>query len=323
MGTFVDFTHEGVEYTSSVIFHPDEWATPATLTHTNLISGAREVITWVTEMRNQQSPILDDAWAALFTSTGGYVGFIDFFFHRKEHYHQELRMFSVDEMREIQLNGTTAFTTMGTSTTKSMATHNPTKPSKVAKSTTGGFPKLVYRPDYKPSSEGITLSRKSGNNTQAMQPYSVSGNAYHFRTMTKCRGVDTLLSGPRLRRGGDLWSTMGARLYVQDDGNLCLWHYPKGTPTLYWCWDHGVKFSKDVSVRVENNGLLCFWDPALSGPFCSNNTPGTADGHYRLTLQNDGNLVMYRGVFDQVMFDTATNIFPYVGPNPCTRTPYY
>ncbi|KAF8975404.1 hypothetical protein BGZ46_009149 [Entomortierella lignicola] len=46
-------------------------------------------------------------------------------------------------------------------------------------------------------------------------------------------GIDTLLSGLILYRGQSLWNEKGARLHVQDDGNLCLWHYPGGKPTTY------------------------------------------------------------------------------------------
>ncbi|KAF8955049.1 hypothetical protein BGZ46_002746, partial [Entomortierella lignicola] len=60
-------------------------------------------------------------------------------------------------------------------------------------------------------------------------------------------------------------------------------------------------------------GRICVTVKGLevSSTYCT--APTGAKGYkYRLTLQNDGNLVVYRGVYDEAVFSSNTAIFPYI-----------
>ncbi|KAF9427418.1 hypothetical protein BGZ76_002354 [Entomortierella beljakovae] len=141
---------------------------------------------------------------------------------------------------------------------------------------------------------------------------------YHYQCSTR----DTLISrGMMLGKGQDRWTGDGLkRLYVHENGNVCLWHYPNDHPTMYWCWDHGKDYTKDADFRlyVIPDGRLCV--NGDTGNYCSSiNKTGLSDSFYRLTLQNDGNLVMYRGVFESILWATMSNRFNVEGPTPCTN----
>ncbi|KAG0364912.1 hypothetical protein BC939DRAFT_491809 [Gamsiella multidivaricata] len=87
----------------------------------------------------------------------------------------------------------------------------------------GGFPPLVLtnlaRDDLLPRAP----------KTNGQQLCSRADNVW-----AACKGSDTIVSGTILGPGQSLYSELGARLYVEKGGNLCLYYY-KPDPVNYWC----------------------------------------------------------------------------------------
>ncbi|KAG0225783.1 hypothetical protein BGW42_004090 [Actinomortierella wolfii] len=132
--------------------------------------------------------------------------------------------------------------------------------------------------------------------------------------MARCMGPDTLISGNTLAPGRSLWSDKGARLYVESDGNLCLYYYDPA-PKNYWCINWGKPSTEKFAWALEQNGNLCRWQSDGFGNCIIIN--GVKDGRFRLTLQNDGNLVLYRGAFEQTLWASNTNILSHTVSKPC------
>ncbi|KFH61753.1 hypothetical protein MVEG_12413, partial [Podila verticillata NRRL 6337] len=126
----------------------------------------------------------------------------------------------------------------------------------------------------------------------------------------RCKNAATLLSGQSLRHPDALYSQIGSYLYIEKDGNLCL--YSNGG-TNYWCWNHGRKPKAGPGyLKLGEYGNLCMYDKKGEVYACSNKI-GKPLMDYRLLMQNDGNLVVYDGNGTPI-FATGSNIFPYNGP---------
>ncbi|KAF9424141.1 hypothetical protein BGZ76_003555 [Entomortierella beljakovae] len=211
-------------------------------------------------------------------------------------------------------------------TIKLTSTTKPPSQTPIATSTTnllqkratarGGFPPLAYVKN---------VSFNSSIHINSVPSDTCSGA--NLSGMGTCRGADTLLPGLGMAIGQGLFSQRGAQLLVQDDGDLCLWYY-KPTTEMYWCWKHGVNFEgKKIKVIVSNDGRICIKSRKEDGSdmveMCTTNEPGPNDGRYRLTLQNDGNLILARGVNERLMFQSSSDVLPYTGPEPCKANEYY
>ncbi|KAF9901457.1 hypothetical protein BX616_002259 [Lobosporangium transversale] len=176
---------------------------------------------------------------------------------------------------------------------------------------TGGLPPLVRTnltlddlfPKFKPPPRNGPICKRADN------------------AFAACKGPDTLIDGEFLRPGQSLWSDNGARLYVQDDGNLCLWYYTP-QPNMYWCWNHGINWKgKEFYIHLTNTGALCLVQMAEGIPFHCTREPNRANlGKYRMTIQNDGNLVLVKGVNEYVMWSSQSDIFKNRPRQACTRS---
>ncbi|KFH61726.1 hypothetical protein MVEG_12434 [Podila verticillata NRRL 6337] len=115
--------------------------------------------------------------------------------------------------------------------------------------------------------------------------------------MLWCMSHDTIVPGYGLTSGGRIYSGVGHYTELQGDGNLCS---TDRNGKKYWClWSHRLEGSGPYRAVMYRDGILNFYDNknqirAVSTTILIGKQPD--DGYYRLTLQNDGNLVLYRGV---------------------------
>jgi hypothetical protein len=177
------------------------------------------------------------------------------------------------------------------------------------------------------------------NNTDAVAPYvivpkpktkdtplrSMTVNAVTlckrdevYIPMYNCRRSSTIINGQNYVPKFSLWhhptSQTKVEMKLESDGNLCLYYHNPNYKN-YWC-ANWRKPKGDFRWEVTDSGGLCRWDSTNEG-VCT--TGGNIkDGNYRLTIQSDGNLVMYRGKgLDKPVWSSGTNILPYRGELPC------
>jgi hypothetical protein len=169
------------------------------------------------------------------------------------------------------------------------------------------------------------------NNTDAVMPYEivnktsietplprppVNGNPLCkredvYRPLYKCSSPSTLLGGTKVSEGFSLWSPMNIRMYVEKGGNLCLYYYDP-SPKNYWCMNWPAP-TGDYYWIFKDIGCLCRFDGTDKG-YC---TP-CQNGQFRLTIQNDGNLVAYNGAgLDKPIWSSNTPIFKNKVSTPC------
>ncbi|KAF9582552.1 hypothetical protein BGW38_000066 [Lunasporangiospora selenospora] len=174
-------------------------------------------------------------------------------------------------------------------------------------------PEILKNPPV-PSREvqGVVETRQN-----AVQPLAVCKRS-DFGEMCKCMGSDTIVSGQKLLKNKYLWAEKGIRLQAESDGNLCAYIYDP-TPRNYWCMNWRKPTTKNFWWILEDNGALCRMDEDGTGR-CGGDGKSPRDKRYRATLQNDGNLVVYRGVYEKVLWASESDVFPDKGPTPC-KTP--
>jgi hypothetical protein len=85
----------------------------------------------------------------------------------------------------------------------------------------------------------------------------------------------------------------------------------------YWCWGGNNKNKGPFAFTLHTNGALCLYNS--SNAFAC--TAGsTNDGMYRLIIQDDGNLVIYRGPgINKPIWASGTNWSKAIGPVDCGR----
>ncbi|KAF9158387.1 hypothetical protein BGX21_003374, partial [Mortierella sp. AD011] len=149
------------------------------------------------------------------------------------------------------------------------------------------------------------------------------------RAMMQCVAQDTIVCGFGLTSGGRIYSSVGHYAELQDDMNICT---TDNKGNKYWCSMTQESWGKAGPYRavMDGNGILAFTDKnnTFRGFLATINlTPGLQpqDYMYRLTMQNDGNLVMYRGTDDSIpLWASHTQApFPqYTVDTPCTGRLY-
>jgi hypothetical protein len=147
-------------------------------------------------------------------------------------------------------------------------------------------------------------------------------------SMTRCASMDTLIAGYPMKSGNALYSSNGFKMEFQSDRNICTTD-PNGHK--YWCMMTQVGMSgtrpsevpftmiigNDARLRFEDKNRNFNYEPdfLLRGQF------GHPDYQYRLTMQNDGNLVLYRGMDNTyAIWASHPGQSPYPGTvdKPCT-----
>lgn len=139
-------------------------------------------------------------------------------------------------------------------------------------------------------------------------------------TMQRCASMDTFIAGYKIKGETKLYSSNGFFMEFQSDQNMCTTH-PNGHK--YWCMmtQNGLESSKPpFTMRIEADGAILFHDkngkPNGEGVY-----RGPKDFQYRLTMQNDGNLVFYRGMDNNYpIWASHPGNPPYPAPvnAPCT-----
>jgi hypothetical protein len=138
--------------------------------------------------------------------------------------------------------------------------------------------------------------------------------------MHRCASMDTLIAGFRIKSGTKLYSSKGFFMEFQSDQNICTTD-PNGHK--YWCMmvQNRVETARPpFTMTIEADGYVVFkdkndkWNGGVS-------YRGTKDFQYRLTMQDDGNLVVYRGMDNSYpIWASHTGYAPYPGSvdKPCT-----
>ncbi|KAF9356920.1 hypothetical protein BGX26_004552 [Mortierella sp. AD094] len=148
-----------------------------------------------------------------------------------------------------------------------------------------------------PYNQTLYAVPKSKNRTKSDATVSLCKRSEN--PMAACSGYDTLLPGDSLKMGDSLYSQYGSRLYVEKDANLCLYSV-KGVN--YWCLNLPARDPKTfVHYFLGDQGTLCYGDTQSADCF---GYGGASNGLYRMTLQNDGNLVSY-DLNGKVWYSTA------------------
>ncbi|KAG0249179.1 hypothetical protein BGZ95_007636, partial [Linnemannia exigua] len=135
-----------------------------------------------------------------------------------------------------------------------------------------------------------------------------------YKPLYKCAGPSTLLPGQRMTAGESRWSNQNTEMRVENDGNLCL-YYHNPNSNNYWC-ANWAKSVGDFHWQFTDDGVLCRWDSkgGLCMPYDTNNF----DRNYRLTIQEDGNLVAYRGAgLGNPIWSSGTVILRRKVSSPC------
>jgi len=129
------------------------------------------------------------------------------------------------------------------------------------------------------------------------------------------------LTGPAGAASGDYGTVGGANQRWCPDTRCGVRNYiPSGTSVPVWCWrDAGWALGTPRWFRVRYNGVDAWVNAGTmtrqpSVPYCSDMRPGevlfagqtvwSGNGAYRLTMQTDGNAVMYSG--SGAMWSTRT-----------------
>ncbi|KAF9431755.1 hypothetical protein BGZ76_011741 [Entomortierella beljakovae] len=162
-------------------------------------------------------------------------------------------------------------------------------------------------------------NRNSSDSEPSFATAAIGTCVNYPKDMYRCTSSETMLSGTRFKSGSYLDSNKGTRFFVQSNGVLCLWHYPNGNPTMYWCMNPSITIQNDFFVTLSKNGRLCVVSGTQSS--CTLNQGGAYDFRYRMMMPNDGNLVIYRGVIEGAIWASNTVISTATGPNPC-KNPY-
>ncbi|KAF9578606.1 hypothetical protein BGW38_005511, partial [Lunasporangiospora selenospora] len=155
---------------------------------------------------------------------------------------------------------------------------------------------------YSGFQDGLGHPYNQSNYAVPVTPWRPSNENYFCKThsltdMIKCASHDTLLAGSKLYEGTYLTTAKGRRsLVITGDGNLCLHDGIKGRPTVtgsqgyYWCANPGMTVRRrPLYLMVEMDGTLKMYD--REGGLWWYGGSGKTWGQYRLTIQNDGNLV--------------------------------
>ncbi|KAF9992943.1 hypothetical protein BGZ79_002467 [Entomortierella chlamydospora] len=149
------------------------------------------------------------------------------------------------------------------------------------------------------------------------------------RAMMQCVAQDTIVCGFGLTSGGRIYSSVGHYAELQDDMNICT---TDNKGNKYCCAMTQERWGKAGPYRavMDGFGILAFTDKnnTFRGFLTTINlTPGLQpqDYMYRLTMQNDGNLIMYRGMDNSIpLWASHTQApFPqYTVDTPCTGRLY-
>ncbi|KAG0315433.1 hypothetical protein BGZ99_007456 [Dissophora globulifera] len=142
------------------------------------------------------------------------------------------------------------------------------------------------------------------------------------RPMAQCLRHDTVVSGSMLSSGMKMFSSNGNFLEFQDDGNLCSTILGNKNWCLMSQHDAGTKYAP-YTIEFGANGYLTFRTNvgeiyATYGPGSSD--PGKNDGMFRLTIQNDGNVVLYYGSSNKYPLWASSGYVPgQTVEKPCYR----
>ncbi|KAK3808179.1 MAG: hypothetical protein J3R72DRAFT_530549 [Linnemannia gamsii] len=138
-------------------------------------------------------------------------------------------------------------------------------------------------------------------------------------TMNNCAYTDTLIAGYPIKTGTRLYSDNGFYMEFQADQNICTTHR---NGNKYWCMMVQNQAGKaPFTAMIDAMGNLDFkdkngkWNGGVSNK-------GPSDYQYRLRMQNDGNLVFYRGETDEnPIWASHPGKAPYPAyvPTPCQR----
>ncbi|KAF9177193.1 hypothetical protein BGZ50_009035 [Haplosporangium sp. Z 11] len=138
------------------------------------------------------------------------------------------------------------------------------------------------------------------NETIPMEaPFNDTRNAASkigVKPLRRCLRHDTIVSGSKISSGSKLYSANGNFVELQSDGNLCSTAFG----TKNWCMmsnhPHGER-EGPFTMEIGKNGHLAFRDKTggLYVTYGIGNYPPKDDGYFRLTMQNDANLVFYYG----------------------------
>ncbi|KAF9346697.1 hypothetical protein BGX26_001789 [Mortierella sp. AD094] len=139
--------------------------------------------------------------------------------------------------------------------------------------------------------------------------------------MAICSSKDTLVAGQEIESLAILRTSIGHMLILQNDGNLCATGYDGN---MYWCLMSHDERGGEIGGRrpyrmfVGTDTTLYFMD--RDGVIYKQFklwANASNDGYYRLTFQNDGNLVMYRGTDDSYpVWHSNTNRYSFEGEKP-------
>ncbi|KAF9398331.1 hypothetical protein BGZ76_008156 [Entomortierella beljakovae] len=86
---------------------------------------------------------------------------------------------------------------------------------------------------------------------------------------------------------------------------------------MYWCTNPTITIQNGFTVALNPNGRLCVVSGAMVS--CVNQGGTQYDDRYRMMMQNDGNLVIYRGVIERAIWASNTVEFPYTWPAPLSK----
>lgn len=155
-------------------------------------------------------------------------------------------------------------------------------------------------------------------------PVDGTVNRSNFGDMAACRVPyksivcgGEINSNGRLTGPGPMAELRGAPGYVTfvSSGSLCMFWKGK----TKWCGgaSPGGAANAPFKAYLETNGALCFYDRNDKNYACTaSNSPN--DGDYRLIMQDDGNLVIYRGKSgNQAIWSTHTSGSGYTSPTQC------
>jgi len=120
-----------------------------------------------------------------------------------------------------------------------------------------------------------------------------------FLPLFAVEAADTLRTGEQLNSGGSLQSiNLSYRFQLQGDGNLVLSQQPAGTAL----WAAGTNGTGGTRLTLQTDGNLVLYTSSGQAVWSSQTQGTTAN---RLVMQNDGNLVLYSssGI---ALWDTGT-----------------
>ncbi|KAF9425372.1 hypothetical protein BGZ76_003293, partial [Entomortierella beljakovae] len=285
------------EYKTTLSYYLSPTILFASYSDPDFAAGVQEMMKWANELAASGQPFKTEGILEIYNSGGCPHGTLAWEHTKTETYYSP-----------VELNVTRTAAPFPTVTPSALRNSNAEK--------------LEY---IKNATHLFTMPQSGAPNTNSVSTASLCKRSDDVPggDMYICKGADTILPSVKYYSGSSLWMQYGARMFVQSDGNLCLWSYKPRTRT-YWCWNHGIVLPKDVGyIQVSGNGRLCLRRTDNDATaYCTPNIYNSPnDWRYRLTLQNDGNLVLYRGVSEKVMWASNSAVYPFTGPTPCTGEP--